>query len=224
VTWLVAPLRPFCAALFPDRHVGREVRAGRYGLPLLTAMLCACVAAFAIGTRLDVAPLVRMMDSGVTENGQPAELKTDRQLEEEVAKMTAVIRVKLGVDAVVMTPLAILGLGLGLLLLGRYVGGKPTMQRTLTVASLAAIPGAVKALMTAVLAWRQPQVFPQELEGLLKSPQYMGVDAFALWSVVIVMFGMCEAAELRPRKSIATIIVAFVLYVVVTRIIMGGAR
>jgi hypothetical protein len=224
VSWLVAPLRPFCAALFPDRHVSREVRAGHYGLPLVTAILCACVAAFALGTRLDVAPMVRAMDSGVMQNGKPAELKTDREVDEEVAKMTAVIRVKLGVDAVVMTPLAVLGLGLGLLLLARFVGGKPTMQRTLTVASLAAIPGAVRSVMIAVLAWRQPQVFPEELEGLLKSPQYMGIDVFTAWSVVLVMFGMCAAAEMRPRKSVVTVAVGFALYVVVTRIIMGGAR
>ena len=48
--WLAAPLRPFLVVLFPDRHLGHEVIGGRYGAPLLTAVLCACVAAFALGT------------------------------------------------------------------------------------------------------------------------------------------------------------------------------
>src|SRR5207344_1644620 len=57
--WLALPLRPFLVALLPDRNVGPEVVAGRYGWPLISVVLCACLAALALGTRLDVGPEVR---------------------------------------------------------------------------------------------------------------------------------------------------------------------
>jgi len=237
--WLAAPLKPFFVVLVPDRHVRPEVIAGRYGLPLLSVILCACVAAFALGTRLDVGPSVRAEDNGApptagSANSKPAEIKTDREIDEEIGKRVAVARVKLGLGAALATPLRVLGLALALLLLARFVGGKPTMPRVLTVASLAAVPGAVRSLMTAVVAWRQPRVFPDELDSLVRFPLspdghpvlarlLAGVDLFTWWSVVIVAIGLCAAADVKPRKSIIAVAVGFVLYLLVTRIIMGGA-
>ncbi len=240
VRWLAAPLRPFFVALVPDRHVRSEVTAGRYGLPLLSVVMCACVAAFALGTRLDVGPAVRAENAGApataNANGtsKPAEIKTDREIDEAIARRAAVERVKLGLGAALATPLRVLALGLALLLLGRYVGGKPTMSRTLTVAALAAVPGAVRSLVTALVAWRLPRVFPDELDSLVKFPRVIpdghpvverllaGVDVFTWWSVIILAVGMCAAADLKPRKSIAAIAISFVLYLLVTRIIMGA--
>ena len=239
--WLAAPLRPFFVALLPDRNVRIEVSAGRYGLPLLTVIICACVAAFALGTRLDLGPAVRADNAGPRAGAgsveqRPAELKSDREIDEEIGKRTAVTRVKLGTGAALATPFRVLGLGLLLLLLGRFIGGKPTMPRALTVAALAAIPGAVRSLMTAVIAWRQPRVFPDELDSLVQFPQvipdghpilarlFAGVDVFTWWSVIILAFGMCAAADVRARKGVVAIAIGFVLYLLVTRFIMGGAQ
>lgn len=242
--WLAAPLKPFFVVLMPDRNVAPEVSAGRYGLPLLSVVLCACLAAFAVGTRLDVGPAVRaespgsptMQDKG---KSQPAEMKTDREIDEEIAKRTAVARVKLGLDAVLATPFRVLALGLALLLLGRFIGGKPTMRRTVTVAALAAVPGAVRSLMTALVAWRQPRVFPDEMDSLLRFPRVIpewpeghpvlarllaGVDVFTWWSVIILVFGLCAAADIKPRKSVTAIAISFVLMLAVTRLIMGGGQ
>lgn len=233
--WLTTPFRPFAVALFPDR-IGPDVMAGRYGWPLLSAIACACIAAFAIGTRLDVGPTVRAQNAGEppSASSKPAELKTDREIDEDIAKLTTVTRVKLGLGAVFMPPLRVLGLALALLLLARFIGGKPTMARTLTVAALAAIPGAVRWLVTALVAWRQPRVFPDEIDSLIRFPQvipdghpvlarlFAGVDVFTWWSVVILVFGLCAAADLKPRKSIVAIAIGFVLYLLVTRLIMGG--
>jgi len=237
--WLAAPLRPFFVVLVPDRYLGPEVSAGRYGLPLASAVLCACVAAFALGTRLDVEPAVLAANAGPSAGegsaAKPAEMKTDREIDEEIAKITAVARVKLGMGAALATPFRILALGLVLLMLGRFIGGKPTMPRTLTVAALAAMPGAVRSLMTAVIAWRQPRVFPDELESLVQFPQvipdghpvlarlFADVDVFTWWSVIIIAFGLCAAADVRPRKGITAIVIGFALYLLVTRLIMGGA-
>jgi hypothetical protein len=234
--FLAAPFKPFAVVLIPDRYVGPEVIGGRYGLPLVSVILCACLAAFALGTRLDVGPAVRADDAGQVEPGssKPAELKTDREIDQEIAKRTSVARVKLGMDAALVTPLRVLGLALALLLLARFIGGRPTMPRVMTVAALAAVPGAVRSIITAIVAWRRPSVFPDELGGLVSFPQIIpdghpvigrllsGVDVFTWWSVVIVAIGLGAAADLKTRKSIVAVAIGFALYLVVTRLIMGG--
>ena len=233
--WLAAPLKPFLVALFPDR-IRPEVVAGRYGAPLLAVIMCACVAAFALGTRMDVAPMVHQMNAGQAPTANAPEIKTDREIDEEIAKMTAMIRVKVGLEAALQTPLRILLLGLALLLLARYIGGMPTASRTLTVAALAAVPGAVRSLITAIVAWQRPRVFPDELDSLVTFPQVIpdghpvlarlfgSVDVFTWWSVVIIVIGMCAAADIKLRKSIVAVGISFALYLVVTGIIMGGGR
>jgi Yip1-like protein len=244
--WLATPFLPFAVALVPDRRVRPEVIAGRYGWPLLSVIVCACVAAFALGARLDVGPAVRADDakpaetsagSGSGSNGstKAAEIKTDREIAEDIVKRTSVERVKLGASAVLATPLRILALGLALLLLGRFVGGKPTMPRSLTVAALASVPGAVRSLLTAVVAWQQTSVTPDEQATLLRSPGVIpdghpvlhrllaGVDVFTWWSVLILAIGFCAAADVKRTKGIAAIAVGFTLYLLVTRLIMGGA-
>ena len=230
--------------LVPDR-MGPDVIAGRYGWPLLSVVVCACVAAFALGTRLDVGPEVRAENAGTppvaatattSATSKPAEIKTDREIDDDIAQRTTVARVKLGLGAVLATPLRVLALGLALLLLARFIGGVPTMPRALTVAALASVPGAVRSLVTALVAWRQPRVFPDELDSLVRFPRvipdghpvlarlFAGVDVFTWWSIIILAFGLCTAADLKPRKSIVAIAISFVLYLVVTRLIMGGAE
>lgn len=240
---LAAPLRPFLVVLVPDRRVGSEVVAGRYGWPLLSVVVCACVAAFVLGMRLDVGPDVRAENAGTppaatasNNNAKPAEMKTDREIDEAIAQRTAVTRVKLGLGAVLATPLWVLALGLAMMLLGRFIGGKPTMRRSLTVAALASVPGAVRSLVTALVAWRQPSVAPNEVDSLLRFPAVIpdghpvlarlfgGVDVFTWWSVVILAFGLCAAADIRRTKGFAAVAIGFVLMLVVTRLIMGGAE
>jgi hypothetical protein len=242
--WLATPLRPFVVVLVPDR-VGSEIVAGRYGWPLLSVVMCACVAAFALGTRLDVGPEVRAENAGApvvaatttkASNPKPPEVKTEREIEESIAQRTTVARVKLGLGAVLGTPFRVLALALAMVLLARFIGGKPTMPRALTLAALASVPGAVRSLVTALAAWRQPSVVPGDLDSLVRSPFVVpdghpvlerlltGVDVFTLWSVIILAFGMCAAADIRRTKSVAAIAISFVLYLLVTRLIMGGAE
>ncbi len=242
--WLATPLRPFVVALVPDR-MGPDVIAGRYGWPLLSVIACACVAAFALGTRLDVGPDVRAENSGAppvaatataTADPKPEEIKTDREIDEEIAQRTSVARVKLGLGAALGTPMRVLALALAMLLLARFVGGTPTMPRALTVAALASVPGAVRSLVTALVAWHQPRVVPGDLDSLVTFPRvipdghpvlarlFAGVDVFTWWSIIVLTFGLCAAADLKPRKSIAAIAISVVLYLVVTRLIMGGAQ
>jgi hypothetical protein len=240
--WLTSPLRPFLTVLIPDRSIGTEVVAGRYGWPLITVVICACMAAFTLGMRLDVGPDIRAENAGTapiaSANGKQKveELKTDREIDEAIAQRTSVARVKLGLSAALETPFKIFALGLALLLLGRFIGGKPTMPRVLTVAALAGIPGAVRSLITALVAWRQPSVLPKDLDSLVQFPGiipdghpvlarlFAGVDVFTWWSVVILAFGFCVATDVRRTKGFAAIVIGFALYLVVTHLIMGGGQ
>lgn len=240
---LALPFRPFALVLFPDR-LGPEVRAGRYGWPLFGVIACACVAAFALGTRLDVGPQVRSENAGptvgtgsaaTTADTKPADIKTDREIDDDISQRTSMVRVKLGLGAALATPMRVLALALALLLLARFIGGKPTMPRVLAVAALTAVPGAIRSLIAALVAWRQPRVFPDELDSLVQFPQVIpdghpvlarllaGVDVFTWWALVVLVVGLCTAADLKPRKTIVAIAISFVLYLVVTRLIMGGA-
>jgi hypothetical protein len=240
--WLASPLRPFFVALTPDRNVVPEVVAGRYGWPLVSVVLCACIAAFALGTRIDVGPEVRAEDAGAMAPKGPAgpgsastpEIKTDREIDEAIAQRAGLVRVKLGMSAALGTPFHVFLLGLALLLLGRFIGGKPTMPRALTVAALASIPDAVHSLLTAVVAWRQSSVLPRELDSLVQFPSlipdghpvlarlFAGIDVFSLWSVVILAFGFCAASEVRKTKGFAAVAISCVLFLVVTHLIMAG--
>lgn len=237
---LVRPLKPFFVALVPDRYVGPEVVAGRYGWPLMSVILCACIAAFALGTRLDVGPEVRAENAVETAaNGKPnaaAEIKTDREIDEAIAQRVAVVRVKLGLGAALGTPFRVFGLALAMLLLGRFIGGKPTMPRAMTVAAIASVPGAVRSLVTAVVAWRQQSVGADELDSLVRFPSLIpsghpvlerllaGVDVFTWWSVVLLAFGLCAAADVRRTKGFIATAIGFGLFLAVTRLIMGGGR
>ena len=53
---------------------------------------------------------------------------------------------------------------------------------------------------------------------------FAGIDVFTWWSVVILAFGLCAGAEIRRTKGFVAIAISFVLYLVVTRLIMGGAE
>ena len=244
VRWLVTPVRPFIVVLVPDRFVAPDVAAGRYGWPLLTVIACACVAAFTLGTRLDLGPEVRAENAGApavaattTTSAKPAEIKTDREIDEAITERTTVARVKLGLGAALGTPFRVLALGFVMLLLGRFVGGKPTMPRVADRrgaglgAGRGALAGDRARRMAPIQAWF-PTTSTRSCDHRSGVPDghpvlarlLAGVDVFTLWSVVILAFGLCAAADIRRRKSVIAIAIGFVLYLAVTRLIMGGAE
>jgi Yip1-like protein len=242
---LLAPLRPFLAILFPDR-VPAEVDAQRYGWPFLLLIVCASLSAFAIGSRLDLGPEVRARNSGAPQQANPAaaeehpeEVKTDREIDEQIVKETAVARVMLGLKAVFVTPLQVLAFGVALLLLGRYIRGTPTMGRAVTAAALGSLPGGVRALVTGIAAWKQTSVgsdtdtlvdafSPAAALGAAGHPVLQrlltGVDLFTVWAFVVVWLGFSAATGVKRSKGFVAILVGFVLYLLVTRLIMAGGE
>lgn len=236
--------RPFLAILFPDRGVPREVAAGRYGVALVAIVLSAMLAALAISARLDLRHEVLAANASL----QPAkelaadpkkvrEVKTDREIDEAVEHRTAVKRVMLGLDAALWQPTRVLFLALALFVLGRYVGGTPTMARSMSAAALVALPGAVRSLVTAIAAWGQPAIGSKDAGELVATARIPipdghaalaqvlgGVDLFTIWSAIILGFALAAASDLKPARAALTSAVGFALYVLVTGAIMGAPQ
>jgi len=109
------------------------------------------------------------------------------------------------------------------------------MRGSIIAATHAALPWAVRSVIAAAAAWRQPVVLPDQIDKLV-SPGWFGlvpanpilaklatgVDIFTLWSVVIAGFGLAAAANIRRGKSFAAVVVGFTLYLLVTQLIAGG--
>ena len=234
---------PVVALLFPDRGVPPLVSAGRFRLAMAIVVGAALLAAAAVSLRVDVGAAVRAENSGApppsSESaaagaGAPqAEVKTDREIDEEIAKRTAVIRVKLALSAALATPGKILLLALALFLLGRYVGGKPTTQRALAAAAVGALPWAVRSLISAAAALRQQAIGPSDLDSLVAGSLASdagqsivarlaaGVDLFSLWSVVLCGFGLSAASGIGRVRGLVVVSIGFALLLMISSI---GAR
>jgi hypothetical protein len=236
------PARLLMALFAPDRGMPRVVGEERYGGALLVVTACALAAAFAIGARLDVSQAVYERNA----NGpEPAALgkanvnadtqeapKSDREIDDEIRKDRAVARVGLGFGAGLWTPFSYVLLGVAVYVLGRYVGGKPTFKRSLSTAAHAGLPAAVKSLVIAVAATRQPSLAPAQAGELVRpfltpadpiaARLAAGTDVFALWAVVILAFGLAEAARITRLRAFVTMSVAFALWLAITRLALGG--
>lgn len=229
--WLVRASRALgrtVAALFlPDRALPASVSEGRYGTAMLLATLCAVAFAAAVSLRVDpsLGPVM-----GGPEGGGDGPM-SDREIADAIEKQRAMTQVTLGLGAVLGTPAQLFLLGLGLFLLGRYVGGKPTLGSSVAVAAHAALPGAVKALIGAGAALGAKRLAPMEIPQLVALPLpldgalarlFMGVDWFTLYALVMTIIGFRASAKVGRAKAILTIVITFLLYLVVTRLLSGG--
>jgi len=231
---IVAQLR---ALLVPDRGVPPLVGAGRARFSIAIAMVAALLAAAAVSARIDMAPAVRAQNAGGPPGPgaggpppagaePPGEDKTDRDIQEEIDKQTAIVRVKAWLGAAAGTPAQIVGFAIVLLLLGRYVGGKPTFQRALAAAAIANLPWAVRSLIEAVATWRQDRIGPEDVGQVVSSylmmPQLdnplfarlvVAGNVFALWSVVLAGFGLAAAAGISRTRSFIAVTITYLLLV-----------
>lgn len=245
------PARIFGALLVPDRTLPTVVAEERYGGALLVVTVMALLAAGVIGLRYDVtadvlarnagaAPTAAASGSNRNQSGTAAPVedapKSDREIEDEITKARAVGKVKLGLAAGLGTPFGVVTLALGLYLIGRFVGGKPTMKRALAAAAHASLPGAVKAGLAAVIAFQLPAVRPDEVDGLAVFPDgggaaladpvaarlFAGVDLFTVWTVLLCAFGLAAAARMGRTRAFIAVLVSFTLWLAVTRLAGGG--
>lgn len=221
------------ALLVPDRGVPPLVAGARFRLAMAVAIGAALLAGAAASARIDMAPSVLSQGQGPPGGGPPApgavgEERTDREIAEETEKQTSIFRVKAMFQAGLGTPATIVLLAIGLYLLGRYVGGKPSFRRALAAASVAALPWAVRSLVAAAAALRQPRVTPEDLPGLvgaglpvsadhpLLAHAVARADLFSLWSVVLCVFGLAAAASIGRARAAIAVIVGYALVLLLT--------
>jgi hypothetical protein len=220
VRLLAVPARLFCALFLPDRTLPVEAQAGRYGWALATVVLIALATSAVIGARLDVTPDVQVADA--VEGGKPGEqaLRGEHEIAEDVAKARAMNRVTMGLGAAFGTPAWILLLAIILFLGGRYVGGRPTMRRTMSLASHAALPSAVHSIFVLVAATQAPRLTAADVPslGALGWP----IDPFLLWAGVLVLLGFPAAASVSRTKGAIAVVIGFGLFLCLRQIM--GAR
>jgi len=227
---LAVPARLLGALFIPDRMMPRVVGEERSTAAFLAVVLFALGAAFVVGQRVDVSRQVLMQeDMNRQMMGPDAPMRSDRELIEEIGKQRTIEQVKLGLSAGLATPAWIFGLSLAVLLIGRYVGGRPTMGRAVAAAANASLPAAVKSGLVMAMAWPSAVLTPKAIDEINRVAvipplgdgflRFASVDAFMLWSVLLLGFALAAAAGMSRRRSFITVLVCFAMFQLLT----GGA-
>jgi len=228
---LAVPVRLLGVLFVPDRTMPRVVGEQRRAAAFITITLLSLLAALVVGQRIDVSrQVLDEADRAKMMMGADAPTKSERELAEDIAKQRTIAQVKLGLAAGLETPALVFVLGIGLLLVGRYVGGRPTFGKAVTAAANGSLPIAAKSLLVALMAWPSASLTWKDVNdfnnmAVLRVPgdgfaKFASVDAFALWSVILLGFGLAAAAGMSRRRSFITIFICFGLYQLLT----GGAR
>lgn len=214
------------APVFPASCAARRVAKGRYGMAFFAVTIAAMASAWVTGSRLEVSDRVMSRLEGKDSGDEESKRQLgDHEVREEVTKALRIEQVKLGLRASLGTPVGILFLGIVFYFVGRYVGGTPTMRKSVAAAAHATLPSVVKSLLTILAASRQEHLRPDELGALAwpgvliaKDALRAGLEPFLLWSVIIGGFSLSEAAGISRRKAFAAIIVIFALKVAAKQI------
>lgn len=230
---LAVPGRMLMALLLPDRGMPNAVFRERGGAALLTIVLCGGLAAYVIGSRVDTTSTVLHGETmRMQMQGPGAEARSDRELQEEINKSRSMEQVTAGLRAGVLLPLSIVGMTLGWLLIGMFVGGKPKFARVFAAASHSLLPWGVKSLVVAAMAWPRTMMTPADIEKLqsfssvtlLSGPmaRFATVDLFGVWAVILLGFGFAAAASISRRKAFITVITIYVLALLLLGSFAGG--
>lgn len=107
-------------------------------------------------------------------------------------------------------------------------GWDTSFQQSYGVTTHAFLPGVLKAVLLAVLIWRQESVDPQAMGDLLRSnlgfivardaskPLHsllQSIDAFSLWSVWLFVIGFAVAAKIKRGSAAGVIVTLWVIVV-----------
>jgi len=226
---LLIPVRILGVLFLPDRAMPQAVQEKRYAAPLLFVICAGLFAGWAVGQRLDMSFMTMGGPGGPGGPPQQQQQMSDREIDEMMQKGRTSAQVMAAVDAAVVTPIKILLVALGLLILGRYVGGKTSGMGALTAACNAALPFGVKSLLVGGVALTRVSVTPMELPTLLPFSalgpgsggplKFLVFDPFMLWTVVLLGFGLYAASHLTRRRAFVAVLVCFGLF----QLLSGGA-
>jgi len=226
---LAAPARLIGVLVVPDRVMPKLVREERSVAAIVALILCGLFSAWVIGKRIDMTAAVFQQDLAAQKKAAADyEVKSDRELGEEIVKQRTIQQVELGLAAGLLNPVLVLLLGMGVFVVGRYVGGRPSFGGALAASAGSALPIAVKSLVVGLMAWPSKILTPPDVAALRNVAvfsagklQFLRLDAFLLWSVILLVFGLAAAAHMSRKRALTTVVVCFALFQLLTS---GGTR
>lgn len=231
----------------PGKHVPPTVRQARYVGPLVIIVLVSVLAAWSVSRRLDVSaqlaqtaepgPTDQQQSGAATQSNSTADLPTDAELQEQKDQALAIARLKLGAGALLGTPARLLLWAVALWLLARFTTTRApatSLPQWVTVSSIASLPHAIHGFLIAGVALLPGPIDPAAIDTLIWRPsmQHMwshplwlrfwhGIDVFAVWSVVLAVFGFAELTSTSRRRA-TLIVMAAALFALLLRFAVGG--
>jgi hypothetical protein len=227
---------PLLALFAPDIGIPRVARAGRLRPMLVFAICCALLAGVATALHVDA------HDSTLRELGAQGKLKTmsDKEVEDAQRASERSFMVARIAWAAVEAPLTLALDAAGLFLLSWFLRGKLKAGPLLAVCGAALLPFAFANLLEAVAALRQQGIAPgvfhhlvphdgADLAAALGHPLEgpwaklgRAFDAVALWSALLLGFGLSAAADLPVRKAVAATLAGWLLWRLFAHVGLAG--
>jgi hypothetical protein len=226
---------PFALLFAPDRGMDRQARVGRTGRLFLFAWLCALLLGAALAYRVDArSETLRKLEM----SGQ-LQTMSDRQVADETHGAERVAEVLSIAKGVVSVPVQLGTTSLALVALVWFLRGRIKGSAVVPVAAATLLPGAIAALLDAVIAFRHEAIPP---DGVPLTPRTLAailpllghpldgpwlklagaLDFFSLWAALMLAFGVAAVGQL-PRKSALTgTLVAWVCYQLLTQVATKG--
>lgn len=227
---------PVLALFAPEVGMPLVARLGRLRWLLLFAAACALLAGVAVALRVDG------RDATLRELEAQGQLKTmsDKQVDDAQKASERAFMVARIAWAAVEAPVTLALDAAGLLLLSWFLGGKLKAGPLLAVCGAALLPFALGNLLELGAALQQPAVVPQVFHHLaphdgaefaaafghpLDGPLAKlarAFDVFALWSALLLGFGLSAAAGLPARKAVLATLAGWVLWRLFTHVALAG--
>ena len=215
----------------------RDVVSRRSVWPaLLAATLVASAQAVVLAPRLDLAAVVEQKLA----RSPAAHDLTPHERQEALDQARKVSTVGLAASGLLGPSLTILSVAVVLWIGFRVAGARPAFAATAAVASYGLLPSALGVLLSIPALAARERIMPTDLERLLPANLLVfapagstgplasllgAIDVFALWSLVLVILGMAEAAGTSRGRAAAATLVLFGAYVALTVVSsVPGAR
>ncbi len=227
---------PVVALAVPEHGMERVARTGRVRGPLLAAVACALLAAWAAIARVDA----RAFTLRAMEKAGELQAASDRQVEDATRSAERVYLVKRVAGALAAPPLQLGFLCVAILGLAWFLRGRTEGRAVPPVAAAALLPGAIADLLEAgatlqraAIAPDGPPSLPRNLAdfwtaaaGHPAGPAAMKLlsvfDIFSFWSALLVGFGLAAAGRLPQRRALFATLVAWLCVRLLTQVALGG--
>ncbi|HET6921664.1 MAG TPA: YIP1 family protein [Anaeromyxobacteraceae bacterium] len=217
----------------PARAMPQVAESGRFLPALAAATAAALLLAAAAVPRLDFARAA----ADAFDRSPEAAQKTPHQREEAIATARKFGAVAGYASALLGPSLMALGAAVALWLGFKIAGGQPAFRATFAVASFAQLPGALQQLLALPAVLRAhaldpallPRILPSSAGALLPAGAtgpgasfLFALDLFGLWAVALVALGMARAAQVSPRRAVATAALLWLAWVALFKVALPG--